>query len=86
MAMKEIKERMKNGKLDVYKGKPKLWSVLDESYSAEQKKAMQMNINDARIAKSLDADSMTLRKRGEEGESDLEEDVIRMPIKTKYYD
>lgn len=81
-----IKERMKKGKVDVYKGNPKIWNVLDNSYDPEQKVRSQLDVNDQRIVKTLGDSGLTVKGKSKDIESDVEEDIESLPSKTKYYD
>ena len=82
--MKMIQDREKYGRVDVYKGKARLWSVLDESYNEDQKYKTQLNINDPSMVKSISQDSLSLEKRGDTVERPEEDDTIPSPTKTKY--
>lgn len=83
--MQMIAEREKYGKIDVYKGKARLWSVLDESYNEEQINKTQLNVNDPNMVKSISGDSLSLEKNRNIAERREEEDIISSPTKTEYY-
>ena len=82
----EIKQRKLAGKINVYKGKPKLWNVLDNSYDADQKVKSQLDVNDSKLVRVLTNHGLDLKDKNRNIESDAEDDVLVVPTKTKYYD
>ena len=79
-------QRMKAGKLQVYKGNPKVWQVLDESFQTETRKRAQLDINDSKVITALSRNSDIQKRKEDAMVSDAEEDFIEIPIKTKYYE
>ncbi len=79
-------QRLKDGKLPVYKGNPRNWQVLDESFQSETRKRAQMDINDSKVIQVLSEDSDIQRRKEDAMTSDAEEDFVQVPIRTKYYD
>jgi hypothetical protein len=86
MFEKEMDQRLKDGKLPVYKGNPRNWQVLDESFQSETRKRAQMDINDSKVIQVLSEDSDIQRRKEDAMTSDAEEDFVQVPIRTKYYD
>ena len=39
--------------MEVYRGKPKIWNVLDNSYDSEQKVKSQLDVNDPKLMRTL---------------------------------
>ncbi len=83
---KGIEQRLKDGKIPVYKGNPKNWQVLDESFQSETRKRAQMDINDSKVAQAFSNNSAIQQRKEDAMISDAEEDFVEVPIKTKYYD
>lgn len=81
-----MKERKLAGKIEGYKGKPKLWNVLDNSYNADQKVRSQLDVSDSKLARVLTDQGFNLKDKNRSIESDAEDDVVVVPTKTKYYD
>ena len=79
----DIKLREQAGKMKVYKGNPKIWQVLDESFESDARKRAQLDVRDP---KALQTDVSGQRRRDDALGSDAEEDFIEVPIRTKYYD
>ncbi len=79
-------QRLKDGKLPVYKGNPRNWQVLDESFQSETRKRAQMDINDSKVIQVLSEDSDIHKRKEDAMTSDAEEDFVQVPIRTKYYD
>lgn len=82
----EIKKRMKSGKIEVYKGNPKIWNVLDNSYDVEQKVKSQLDVNDQKLMRTFTEDGLALKSKTDDMESDVEDSYETVPTKTKYYD
>lgn len=81
-----MEQRLKEGKIPVYKGNPKNWQVLDESFQSDTRRRAQMDINDSKVVQALSGDSDIQKIKEDAMISDAEEDFIEMPIRTKYYD
>jgi hypothetical protein len=81
-----METRLKEGKLPVYKGNPKLWQVLDDSYQPEARKKAQLDIKDSKVINYLSLNSEIQKKKEDTLMSDAEEDFIEIPIKTKFYE
>jgi len=81
-----MEQRLKEGKIPVYKGNPKNWQVLDESFQSDTRRRAQMDINDSKVVQALSGDSDIQKIKEDAMISDAEEDFIEVPIKTKYYD
>lgn len=82
----EIEQRTKNGKLPVYKGNPKVWQVLDESFPNEPRKRAQIDIQDSKMVTAISGNSDIQKRKEDAMVSDAEEDFVEIPIKTKYYE
>ena len=72
--------------MDVYRGNPKIWNVLDNSYDSEQKIRSQLDVNDQKLVRTLTEEGLTVKSREKDMESDVEDNVEVVPTKTKYYD
>lgn len=76
------KANNKKGKTEVYKGKPKRWEVLDESFEPELRREVQRNVFDGKYLTGLGGEG----RKEMEFVSDEEEEFIQHPIKSKYLD
>ena len=85
VAQKELEDRYndvnKAGKTEVYKGKPEKWQVLDKSFDKNLRVETQRNIYDNKYLTRIGGESEIEGVVSEE-----EEEFIRHPIKSKYYD
>lgn len=72
--------------MDIYKGKPELWNVLDETESNQQRVKMQQEIKDPRVVKQLYQQIDSFLEIQAEVIGKKQNEKLEVPIKTKYED
>lgn len=75
---------MEAGGMDVYKGKPELWSVLDESFPEQDRIRTQLEIKDARLMNELYHSTDAIIKAKQLQLDQTEAEVVPVPVRTKY--